>query len=164
MKKTTTAAALTLAAVAALAPAGGAYAQFSPFVTLPGNDFTWRWGDLERASRGIEDISINGTESGFRCDLTAKLSPSSRRTPNEIREIESELRTSLYFIQAAANAMNVLDRQLELDWAELACIKHQDAEPDPEKSQERVDRAREKAVQEMLERRERRERREARGL
>ena len=148
------------AAAAGLLLCGTAGAQFSGLVQLPRDDFTWRWGNWERETRSrVEDFSVNGGEAGFRCELTGRLGPGSRMSTREIRQMEMDLSVSLYFIQAAASAMNILDRQLDLDWAELACLKPEGTD-DPEATQERVDRAREKAVQEMLERRERRERRE----
>jgi hypothetical protein len=139
-------------------------AQFSGLVNLPQNDFTWQWGDWDESRRrgGSEDFSMTGAEGGFRCELTGRLSPSSRMTELGIRELENELQGSLYFIQAAAYAMNELDRARNIDWAELNCVKPQPTERDAEETQERVDRAREKAVQEMLERREQREHRESR--
>jgi hypothetical protein len=139
-----------------------ASAQFSPFVNLPREDFTWHWGDWEEAERRrVQDFAAQGGEGGFRCELTGEFSPSNPITVPEQREFEQELQGSLYFIQATAEAMNELDFARRLEWAELKCVKPQGAESDPEETQERVDRAREKAVQEMLERRERRERRES---
>jgi hypothetical protein len=143
---------------------GNVNAQFSGLVNLPRNDFVWRWGDTEEVSgaRRTEDFAASGVEASFRCDLKGRLSPSSRMTEVDVRQLENELQGSLYFIQAAAYAMNELDLARNLDWAELNCVKPQATERDPEETQEKVDRAREKAVQEMLERRERRERRESR--
>ena len=139
----------------------GAHAQFSGLVTLPSSDFTWRWGNWDRElSRRVNDFDITGHEASFRCELTAGLRPSSRMTREDVRAIENELQGSLYFIQEAAHTLNILDQQRDLEWAELACAKPQPAETSPEESQERVDRAREKAVEEMLRQRERRERRE----
>jgi hypothetical protein len=54
--------------------------------------------------------------------------------------------------------MNELDRARDIDWAELDCKKPQPTERDEQETQERVDRAREKAVEDMLRRREKRER------
>jgi hypothetical protein len=78
-------------------------------------------------------------------------------TDPEINEMETQLGTSLYFIQATAMLMNDLDLQRQLDWAELACVKPEGREEDPAELQERVERARQKAVEDMLKRRERRE-------
>lgn len=152
------------AAIACALSCAAASAQFSPFVNLPQNDFTWQWGDWERntGSRRLEDFSVNGNESGFRCQLTGRLGPGNRMTSPEIRQMERDLGASLYFIQAAANAMNVLDQQRDLDWAQLACVKPQPSEGDAQAQQEKVDKAREKALQDMLERRERRERQQSR--
>jgi hypothetical protein len=149
------------AALVAALPYAATNAQFSNFVNLPQGDFTWRWGDWEKSgSRRSEDFSVSGGEGRFRCDLTGRLSPGNPMTSPEIRQMERDLSATLHFIQAAANAMNVLDRQRDLDWAELACVQPQPAEGDAQEQQEKVDRAREKALREMLERRERRERRE----
>jgi hypothetical protein len=143
---------------------GTVNAQFSPFVNLPQSDFTWRWGDWENSgTRRSEDFSVSGSEGGFRCDLIGRLSPGNRMTDLQVRQMANDLSVSLYFIQAAANAMNVLDQQRDLDWAELACVKPQPAEGDAQAQQEKVDRAREKALKDMLERRERREREEQRS-
>jgi hypothetical protein len=142
---------------------GTGNAQFSGFVNLPQNDFTWHWGDWDESNtRRTEDFSMTGGEAGFSCELTGRLSPSSRMTERDIRELENDLQGGLYFIQAAAYTMNELDRARNIDWAELSCVKPQPTERDAEETQERVDRAREKAVQEMLERREQRERQESR--
>jgi hypothetical protein len=150
------------AAVLLFGLCGTVGAQFSNFVTLPTSDFTWRWGDWEESRRRNEDFNVNGNEGGFRCELVGQFGPGSQLTEREVRVMEQELGSSLYFIQSAANAMNILDQQRDIEWAELACTRPPPTENDPEKSAERVERAREKALQEMLERRERRERNENR--
>lgn len=105
---------------------------FQGQMNLPQNDFTWTWGDQRSAGRGFGDISIFGTDAGFRCDLTGKLRSGSGLSRMELRELENDLRASTFFVQAAANAMNDLDVRRELDWAKLECKKPQAAEEDQE--------------------------------
>jgi hypothetical protein len=69
--------------------------------------------------------------------------------------MEMQLSASLWFVQASSAMMNDLDLNREIDWAILDCKKGQAGEQDPDKLQERVDRARQKAVEDMLKRRER---------
>ena len=97
---------------------------------LPQDDFTWTWGNQSSAGRGLEDFSMLGNEQGFRCDLTGKLRLGTRISRMDVREIESGIRSSTYFVQAAANAMNTLDAQRELDWAALKCEKPKSDEED----------------------------------
>ena len=97
-------------------------------MNLPQNDFTWTWGGRRSSRRGIEDISIIGNQAGFRCDLRGKLRVGSRLSRMDVREIESDIRSSMSFVQAAANAMNNLESRGALDWATLECIKPQPAE------------------------------------
>jgi hypothetical protein len=150
----------TAAILVGAALGNGAQAQLFGIVNLPSNDFTWTWGDLERSERrGFEDFSARGNEGGFSCELTGKLRPGSRMSTGETRQLQEDLRTSLFFVQNSTNTMNYLDQSLELDWAILACAKSQGAEEDAEKTAERVEKAREKAVQKMLDERARREKR-----
>lgn len=140
-----------------------AHAQFGAFpVNLPRDDFTWNWGDLERArDRKFTDFDVNGGEDGFRCTLEGKLSAGSHMTPAEIRDMENELGSSLYFIEASTNAMNNLDYQRQLDWATLDCDKPEPTEADAAKIEESLEKAKAKAVKKLIERREKREREEA---
>lgn len=127
---------------------GLAAAQFGfpGVVNLPRNDFRWVWGDAEDALTGrSRDFSINGNEAGFRCELTGSLSPASRMTRMEIRELEGNLRTSLFFIQSSANTMYILDQQRDIDWAVLDCAKQGDQELTAEETQALEDKARERA-------------------
>jgi len=110
---------------------------FGGQMRLPQDDFTWTWGDRSSAGRGFEDISIFGNEEGFRCDLAGKLKSGTRISRMDVREIEREIRSSTYFIQAAANAMNNLDAQRELDWASLKCEKPKSDEEDQTERDER---------------------------
>ena len=140
---------------------GGGYsgavpAQFG--MNLPRNDFTWTWGDsIENIETRLSDLSANGSEGGFNCDLTAKLRPGSRYTPSDVRQVENDLRVSLYFIQETANMMNLLDQRREIDWAVLDCKRPQQADPDSEKVQERLERQRQRMIEEQRRRREREE-------
>lgn len=103
---------------------------FGGQMRLPQDDFTWTWGNRRSAGRGFEDFSVFGNEQGFRCELTGKLRLGTRISRMDVREIESGIRSSTYFVQAAANAMNNLDAQRELDWASLECEKPQREEED----------------------------------
>lgn len=144
---------MAAAALVACGTYGAAHAQFG--FNLPPDDFTWTWGSsFDESRRGLSDFSARGSESGFNCDLTGKLRVSSRYTPADIRQLENDLRVSMFFIQSAANTLNVLDQRRELDWAVLECIKP-DSEPDAEKQQQRLDRARERMIEEQRRRRER---------
>jgi hypothetical protein len=129
----------------AAAPLDGTLAQFGFPVNLPQNDFRWVWGRNEVVSPRGGDFDVRGGEGGFRCTLSARLSPGSRLSRVDVRNIERELQTSLFFIQSAANTMSLLDRQRELDWGVLECAKSQPAERDAEESQERVNKALERA-------------------
>jgi hypothetical protein len=155
-----TKATLAVCIAAAFLPSLGR-TQFGQFgmVNLPPDDFTWRWGrEFEEGQQRLpEDFSVRGGEAEFQCNLTGRLSASNRMTDPEINEMETALGASLFFIQAAAELMNELDLQHQLDWAELACVKPDGREEDPAELQEKVERARQKAVEDMLKRRERRE-------
>jgi hypothetical protein len=139
-----------------------ASAQFG-MPQLPSTDFTWRWAraaDAADAERGLgpEDFDVRGGEVGFQCVLTGALSPGSHITDQQLKEMEYELTGSVFFIQASAQWMNDLEVMREISWAVLDCKKGQAAEEDPEKVEAEVDRARQKAVEEMLKRRERAQR------
>jgi hypothetical protein len=104
---------------------------FGGQMDLPKNDFTWTWGNQRNAGRGMDDFSMFGSEGGFSCDLKGKLSINSRMSRMDVRSLESDLRTKMNFIQAAANAMNGLDAQRQLDWATLDCKKPKRSEEEP---------------------------------
>jgi hypothetical protein len=151
--------ALAATGVLAALACSAVHAQFG-MVTLPSADFIWRWGENveEAVARGITDFSARGNEAAFQCTLAGELRPGSQITSTEIHQMEIDLGVSLYFIQAAANAMNALDQRHELDWAELACVKPQLTDEDAQETAERVEKARQKAIDDMLKRREHRER------
>jgi hypothetical protein len=154
----------TAAAVLVVAFVGlPAHAQFGAFpVNLPKDDFTWNWGDVERSrGRNFPDFSMTGNEGGFRCSLEGKLRLGSNYSPQAMRQLENDLRSSLYFIQEAANTMNSLDLRRDLDWATLDCDKPEASQADLEKQQQSLDKAKEKALKKMIEAREKREREQA---
>jgi hypothetical protein len=127
---------------------------------LPNNDFTWRWADAADstdvgAGLGAEDFRARGAEMAFQCTLTGALSPGSQITMQQLQEMERTLVGSISFIQASATAMNELDLNREISWAILDCKKAQAGEEDPEAVEDKVERARQKAVEDMLRRRER---------
>jgi hypothetical protein len=127
--------------------------------TLPKTDFVWNRGELNLERRfGIADIEISGHESSFRCDLKARVRPSSPLSPTEIRAIESELQTRLDFIYAVSQYMNSLEYQRALDWATLDCKKYEPEPASPEERANRENEAREKMLRELERRRARQQR------
>ena len=148
---------IVIVGIGAALAQSSARAQFgNPFVQLPKDDFTWFWGDRENL-RGIEDFQVSGTESGFHCDLTARLSPASQLSRTDVRSLSDRLRASLVFIQDAAGLMNQLDYQHDLDWARLVCKTYKPGPVDQEAKAEREAKAREKALREQAKRRARRQ-------
>jgi hypothetical protein len=148
--------ALALSGAAVLLPSY-AVGQFG-FPQLPNNDFMWRWGDAkdeEATDLRAEDFRARGGEMSFQCVLTGALGPGSQITMQQLQEMERTLVGSISFIQASAETMNELERTFELGWAILDCKKAQPGDEDPEKVEEEVERARQKAVEDMLRRRER---------
>ena len=133
---------------------GPAAAQFGLY-QLPKDNFIWRWGQSREEGKqtGFADLDLQGTESGFRCHLTARFRASSSMSPTDTRQLESDLRTRLDFIYAVSQEMNYLDQQRSLDWATLDC-KHPEATPlTEEKKAERESAAREKMLRELERRR-----------
>lgn len=126
-------------------------------VQLPDTDFTLRWADAadEAPNLTAEDFEARGNELAFQCVLTGALSPGSRITTQQLREMETQLTGSLWFVQASVAMMDDLDLNREIDWAILDCKKQQGREEDADELQQRVERARQKAVEDMLKRRER---------
>ncbi len=144
------------------------------FVQLPTSDFTWHWGgngigastETTRTEK-FADFMVRGLQAGFQCELDGKLSPGASvgASPLDVRQLEANLTTSLYFIEAAAATMNNLEYQHQLDWARLDCKKpkqtaSQSAEA-AKKEQEALQKLHDKEVQKLIKRREKRERREA---
>lgn len=145
-----------LAALLSIAPARAQFGTpFPGFVRLPAEDFTWIWGDAgeEEMNRRSPDFKASGFESGFSCELTGRLRPGRAGDRSELRSFERDLANSMVFIQAAAQSMTSLDRNLDLDWAMLDCDKRSDEPLSEEAAQERTDRALEKAIRERERRR-----------
>jgi hypothetical protein len=132
-------------------------AQVPGLYQLPKNDFTWNWGRgaVEGAGGGFEDFSVNGSEAGFRCQLTGRMRPSSSHTPADMRALETELQGRLDFIYASSTLMNQLDQQLLLEWARLSCELPEQKESTPEEKAEREAKAKEKMQREIDRRRQR---------
>ena len=151
---------LLAAAAAQLVPALQSAAQVPGLYSLPTSDFIWNWGDtnLERRARGTADISIQGSEGGFRCDLNAEMRASSTMTDADYRQIEQQLATRLDFIYAASEAMNTLEYERVLDWATLDCKEYKAPEKTAEERATREQEAREKMLRELEKRRERQQR------
>ena len=127
---------------------GGASAQFGLGVQLPQSDFIWTWGSNRRS--GAYDFSVVGSESSFRCDLQGKLRITASFGRTELRNLEAQLRSSMFFVQEAAYQMNVLENYGYLDWAILDCQRPVNEDTDEEiaereaKALERAQRARER--------------------
>jgi hypothetical protein len=136
----------------------GAVAQLGMY-TLPKSDFVWNWGEANEETRfGHADIEVSGTESSFRCELEARMRPTSTLTPTQISDFERELGGRLDFIFAVSEAMNLLERERALDWARLDCKKYEAGPVSAEESAERQNEAREKMLRELERRRERQQR------
>jgi hypothetical protein len=137
---------------------GAARAQLGLY-TLPKDDFRWNWGDggVDK-QRGSPDIEISGGEAQFRCELTARLRPSSSLSPSEIRDLENSLRVRLDFIYAASEALNYLDQNRALDWGVLDCKKPESAPVTEAERAQRENDAREKMLRELDKRRARQQR------
>lgn len=144
---------ITLTALAGTI-AATASAQLGGFpLQLPENDFVWVWGRAQRGEngrRGIDDINIVASDGGFRCQFTAKMGIGSGMSPSEIRNLEEQLRSSLFFIQDTTYTMNVYDDYRRVDWAVLDCRKPEVNETEAElaereaKARERAERRRER--------------------
>ena len=147
---------LIAAIVAQGLPVCEAVAQIPGLYTLPTSDFVWRWGqvDLERLN-GAADVEMNGGEAQFRCELKARMRPSSSMTSADYRQIEQTLATRLDFIYAVSETMNTLEYERVLDWAVLDCKEHDPPEKTPEEKATREQEAREKMMRELERRRER---------
>jgi hypothetical protein len=137
-------------------PVSDAAAQVPGLYSLPSSDFIWTWGDAKlEQRRGAADLSMQGSEAQFRCELNAQMRASSTMTPTDYRAIEQELSTRLDFIYAVSQAMNNLEYQRVLDWATLDCKEYKPPEKTAEERATREDEAREKMLKELERRRER---------
>jgi hypothetical protein len=142
--------------LAGLIGGGAAHAQFG--FGLPQNDFTWTWGDMERRTARLADISAQGHDGKFQCTLEAMLRPGSRFSATDVRQLETELQTTLEFVRTSAQMMNALDAQRELEWAVLSCKEREAAPVSAEERRERETKARERMQREIERRRERQQR------
>src|SRR5262245_61400165 len=152
-------AALAAATVFQALPVSDAAAQVPGLYSLPTSDFVWNWGEtnLERR-RGAPDVTIQGNEAQFSCELNAQMRASSTMTQTDYRQIEMDLRARLDFIYAASEAMNTLEYNRVLEWATLDCKEYKPAEKTPEERATREEEAREKMLRELEKRRERAQR------
>jgi hypothetical protein len=134
-------------------------AQVPGLYSLPTTDFLWSWGDTNlEHHRGVADITMQGNEAQFTCELKATMRPSSTMTQTDYRTIEQQLSTRLDFIYAVSQTMNNLEYQRVLDWATLDCKKYEPPEKSEEERATREDEAREKMLRELEKRRERAQR------
>ena len=142
---------------ACLALSGFAFAQNIPtIVQLPTEDFVFPWGET-RPTDNLEEpeFSFTGVERSFRCTAKGTFKPGSHmRDVYAAREFEQSLTGSIYFIQAVTEAFNQLYLSNDLQWALLDCRIPETVESEDE-TQERLDRAVERAERERERRRER---------
>ena len=115
-------------------------------IQLPTDPFVWNWGRSTRGDqRDRPEFTIEGNERQFYCTMTGSFKLGSRmRDFYETREFEQSLNGTLYFIQDATAALNYYYSTNDLQWATLDC-QIPEGEASPEKEQERVDRALERA-------------------
>ena len=151
---------LGLLLTALLATAATAQLTIPQIVQLPTEDFAWNWGTRSGSFEGGQrrpDFSIKGVEQNFWCTLTGAFRPGSRmRDFENLRDFEQSLSSTLYFIQDVTYALNDLYRANQVDWATLDCAIPETQESD-DKSQERLDRAVERALRDRERRRQRAE-------
>lgn len=134
-------------------------AQVPGLYSLPTTDFLWSWGDTNlEHHRGVADITMQGNEAQFQCELKATMRPSSTMTQTDYRTIEQQLSTRLDFIYAVSQTMNNLEYQRVLDWATLDCKKYEPPEKTADEKATREAEAREKMLRELEKRRERAQR------
>ena len=140
-------------------PVSETAAQVPGLYSLPTTDFVWTWGDtnLERR-RGAADITMQGGEAQFHCELNATMRPSSTMSTTDFRALEQQLSTRLDFIYAVSQTMNNLEYQRVLDWATLDCKKYEPPEKTADEKATREAEAREKMLRELEKRRERAQR------
>jgi hypothetical protein len=128
-------------------------------VQLPTQDFVWTWGN----ARSVDDrtrphFSISGVEQQFQCTLTGSFKLGSRmRDFYNQREFEQELSMTLEFIQLATYRLNDLYLTNQLQWATLNCVIPETLESET-RTQDRVDKALEKAERQRERRRAQEER------
>lgn len=156
---------LSLISIAALSLSIGtsASAQLSlpTIVQLPSDDFVYTWGDnISVDDRERPDFTIQGAELPFDCTLNGAFRPGSRmRDYYNLREFELALQQTIYFVQDATRILNDLYLANHLNWAIMDCVIPETTESE-EATQERVDKALERALRDRERRREREARRE----
>lgn len=125
-------------------------------IQLPTSDFIWNWGrppTIDRPTR--PDFAIQGSEREFRCTLTGDFRPASVLSEyRTLRDWEFSLSGSIYFIQAATADLNTYYQANQLAWATLDCRIPETGPVDEDKTQERIDRALERAQRQRERRRE----------
>jgi hypothetical protein len=145
--------AATAAALITVGFAGAAIAQLGTY-QLPNNNFVWRWGDENgRSLHRAEDLEVSGGEAGFRCDLTAAISPGSHLTPNDVRQIQQQLSSAIDFIYKSTMLMNDMHNQRQIDWAMLSCARPEATPSTEAQKAEHEQKAREKMQKEIEKRR-----------
>jgi hypothetical protein len=146
----------TVAMAWSVSTAASAQLNLPRVVQLPSDDFVYSWGEnVSVDDRERPDFSLHGTELPFDCTLNGSFRPGSRmRDFYNMREFELALQQTIYFIQDATRILNDLYLANELDWAVLDCVIPESTEPE-DKTQERVDKALERAIRERERRRER---------
>ncbi len=119
--------------VMVLAAADGARGQgatlFPGLATVPDDDFTWVWGNVDRALQGFSpNLSMEGADSDFACRMTVRLAISHRLTDTERSQLERDVERSASFIRGASDAINFLHQRRDVDWARLDCARDEEAE------------------------------------
>ena len=125
-------------------------------VQLPTTDFVWDWGNARGDERLRPHFQMVGRERAFTCDLQGSFKPGSHmRDFENMREFEQQLNSTLYFIQDSTYLLNDLYLQNHVQWARLDCKLPEETERNPDKVQEDLDRALERARRDQQRRRER---------
>jgi hypothetical protein len=121
---------LPVASLAAVDAARGQVATLFPgLATVPDNDFTWVWGNFDRALQGFSpNLSMEGTDRDFECRMTVRLAISHRLTDTERSQLERDVERSASFIRGASDALNFLHQRRDVDWARLDCARDEAAE------------------------------------
>ncbi len=119
--------------LAALAVGDAARAQaatlFPGLATAPEEDFTWVWGNFDRALQGFSsDLMMEGTDQEFACRMTVRLATSHRLTDTERAQLERDVERSSSFIRGASDAINFLHQRRDVDWARLDCARDEAAD------------------------------------
>jgi hypothetical protein len=103
--------------------------QFPGLATIPDDDFTWVWGNFDRALQGFSpNLTMEGTDRDFACSMTVRLAVSHRLTDTERSQLERDVERSSSFIRGASDAINFLHQRRDVDWARLNCARDEEAE------------------------------------